>query len=178
MPTASIKFTSDHLVAALQRYRQQHRGRHVGLVIKLFALVILAPIALWLLREGYIMTGVLFLALCPFVFVAHHLDYWLARRSFSKSPYRDQDVTIEFTDQSFHSRSPKEDCKLQWSVFTKVVHFRDGFLLFQGPRSCSWIPLASLGNPAQAVELDALLRAKITEHKVVERFMESNRPSR
>jgi len=90
------------------------------------------------------------------------------RRSFKKSPYLDDDVVIEFTDAGFHAHSSKQDTKLQWSAFTKVAHFSDGFLLFQGPKFFNWIPFSSLESPSQAVELATLLRSKITEHKVVE----------
>ena len=134
MPTASIKFTSDFLIAAFQRYRRQHRGRYIGLAIKLLALALLAPIAVWMFWQGYIVIGIFVAALSVFMFFAHHVDYWLARRSFTKSPYRDEDVLIEFTDAGFHACSPKQDTRLQWSAFTKVVHFGDGFLLFQGPK--------------------------------------------
>ncbi|MBX3734944.1 MAG: YcxB family protein [Verrucomicrobiae bacterium] len=168
MPTASIKFTSDYLIAAFQRYRRQHRGRYVGLAIKLLALALLAPLAFWMFWQEHLVIGGLFAALSVFMFFAHHVDYWLARRSFTKSPYRDEDVLIEFTDAGFHARSPKQDTKLQWSAFTKVAHFRDGFLLFQGPKFFNWIPFSSLGSPSQAAELSAFLRSKISEHKIVE----------
>jgi len=168
MPTASIKFTPDFLVEALQRYRRQHRGRYVGLTIKLIALALLAPLSIWMFWQRQILIGIFFVALSVFMFFAHHVDYWLARRAFRGSPYRDEDVTIELTDAGFHARSPKQDTKLQWSAFTRVAHFRDGFLLFQGPKSCNWIPHSSLGSPSQAAELATLLASKITEHRIVE----------
>lgn len=168
MPTASIKFTPDFLVVALQRYRRQHRGRYVGLAIKLLALTLLAPLAIWMFWQGHVVIGSLFAALSMFMFFAHHVDYWLARRSFWKSPFRNEDVTIEFTGEGFHARSPKQDTKLQWSAFTRVAHFRDGFLLFQGPKFFNWIPMSSLGSPSQAAELETLLRAKVQDHRIVE----------
>jgi hypothetical protein len=174
MTTASIKFTSDFLVEAFQRYRRQHRGRYVGLAIKLLALALLAPIAIWMLWQGNVVIGVFFAALSVFMFFAHHVDYWLARRSFRKSPYRDEDVVIEFSDAGFHARSPKQDTKLQWSAFTRVAYFKDGFLLFQGPKLFNWIPLSSLDGPSQATELGALLRSKILEHKIVEQCAAPN----
>jgi len=168
MPTASIKFTSDFLIAALQRYRRQHRGKYVGLAIKLVALALLAPLAIWMFWHGHVVIALFFAALSIFMFLAHHVDYWFARRSFRKSPYRDEDVTIEFSDAGFHARSPKQDTKLQWSAFTRVSHFRDGFLLFQGPKFCNWIPLSSLSSPSEAAELETLLRSKIQDHRIVE----------
>lgn len=168
MPTASIKFTSDYLIEALQRYRRQHRGRYFDLTIKLLALVILVPLAIWSFWHGYIAFAVFFMALGVLMFIAHHADYWLVRRSFRKSPFRDEDATLEFTEAGLHARSPKRDIKIQWSAFTKVAHFRDGFLLLQGPWHFNWIPLSSLAAPSEADELEAILRAKIHEHRMVE----------
>ena len=168
MPTASVKFTPDFLVEALQRYRRQHRSRYVGLAIKLVALALLAPLAIWMFWQGHVLIGIFFAALGVCMFFAHHVDYWVARRSFRKSPYRDEDVTIQFSEAGVHALSPKQDTNLQWSVFTKVAHFRDGFLLFQGPKSFNWIPLSSLGNASQAAELESLLRSKIPVHNIVD----------
>lgn len=174
MPTASIKFTSDFLIVAFQRYRRQHRGRYVGLAIKSLALVFLAPVAIWMFWREHILMGISFLALSVFMFFAHHVDYWLIRRSFRKSPYCDEDVTIELSDAGFHVRSSKQDSRLQWTAFTKVVYFKDGFLLFQGPKSFIWIPLSSLSYPSQAAELATLLRSKIPTHKTIEPSAEPN----
>jgi len=168
MATASIKFTSEFLIEAFKRYRRQHRGRYVGFAIKLIALVLLSPMAIWMFWQGHVVVGVFFAVFSMFMFFAHHVDYWLARRSFRKSPYRDEDITIELTEAGFHARSPKQDTKLQWSAFTKVAHFKDGVLLFQGPRFFNWIPFSSLSGAAEAAELETLLRSKIQEHRIVE----------
>ena len=168
MPTASIKGTSDFLIEGLQRYRRQHRARYVMLVIRVLAAVLLAPLTILTFWQGPVVIGVFLMALTVVMFFGHHVDYWCARRSFRKSPFRDEDVEIDFSDTGFHARSPKQDVKLQWSVFTRVAHFKDGFLLLQGPNVFNWVPLSSLGDPSQAAELAALLRSKISEHKIVE----------
>ena len=165
MPTATIKFSPEFLVEAMKRCRAQNRARLVILVIKLVSLAILAPIALWLFLQGYHSTGIGFALVSVFMFYAQHLDFWWAKHSFRKSPYLNDVLAIEFSEGGFHARSPKQDVKLQWSVFTKVVHFKDGFLIFQGPGAANWIPISSLGDSAQAIELEMLLREKVREHK-------------
>lgn len=168
MPCASIKCASDYLIAAFQRYRRQHRARHVRLAIKFFAIALLLPVAVWNYLQAKYSDAALGAALSVVVFFAHHVDYWLVRRSLKQSPYRDEDVLIEFNDAGFHARSPKQDTQLQWAAFTMVAHFRDGFLLFQGPRVFNWIPISSLGSASQAAELSALLRSKISDHRIIE----------
>ena len=150
-----------------QRYRRQHRARFSGLAIKFLSFILLMPIAIWMLWRGYVFIGAFLAVLGISMFFAHHLDYWLARRSFKKSPYRDEHLTIELTDQGFHALSEKQDVKLSWSVFTKVVQFNDGFLLFQGPKWFNWIPVSSLSDSSQAAELESLLRSKIREYRVM-----------
>jgi hypothetical protein len=168
MPIANIHFTSDFLVEAFQRYRRQHRGRSVILAIRLLAFPVLALVALALFWQGDIAEGLYFAAFIVFLFFAHHIDSWLIRRTFRKSPYRDDHLTIEFSEAGFHTHSPIQDTKLQWSVFTRVTHFRDGFLLFQGPKAFNWIPVSSLESATQVAELETLLRSRVQEHRIIQ----------
>jgi YcxB-like protein len=169
MPTATIKFTSDFLTVALQRYRTQRLGRYVGLAIRLIiALAVLAPLAIWMFWQGQGLFGIFFGMMGVFMFFTHHVDNWFARRAFAKSPFCNEQVVIEFSDAGMHARSPKQETKLQWPAFTRVAYFKDGFLLFQGPKSFNWISLSSLGSPEQVAELATLLRANIPDHKIVE----------
>jgi hypothetical protein len=168
MPTASIKFTSDFLTAAMKRYRRVHWSRYVIFAIKVVAVTLLVPLAVWMIWKDQLLVGIFLAALSGFMFVAHHVDDWLACRAFRKSPYRDDELTIEFTDGGFHARSSKQDTALQWSAFTRMVEFRDGFLLFQGPTFYNWIPLSSLIDGSQAAELAELLRSKIADQRIVE----------
>lgn len=85
----------------------------------------------------------------------------------AKSPFRNDQLTIQLDEEGFHAFSSKQDVKLSWEVFTRVAHFRDGFLLFQGPKMFNWIPFSSLDH-CDIAELDALLRRKVQEHKIVE----------
>lgn len=165
MVTAEFQFTSDHFVVSLERYRQQHRGRLVGLLVKGLVIAVLAPIVLWMFWRGHLAIGLFLAAFGGFMFVAHHVDFWIARRSLRKSPYCDEVITVEMTEADMHSRSARHEARLQWSAFTKAVHFRDGFLLFQGPKAFNWIPLSALADPSQAVELEALLRSRIAGYR-------------
>ena len=169
MPKARIKFTADFLIEAFRRYRRQHRGRRAGLAVKVLGLLIFVPCAVALLCQGHLFLGIFLAFFSVFMFFAHRVDYWRARRAFRKSPFRDEEVAVELSEAGYHTLSPKHEMTLQWSAFTRVSHFRDGFLLFEGPAVFRWLPLSSLEDPSQAAELEALLRAKIPEHRIVER---------
>jgi len=180
MITAYIKFTPDFLIEAMRRSRKLRRTRYIGIAVKSISLAFLVPLVLWItwrsrivwlgnpVLQGQIVIGlVIFAALSVFMLNAHHVDYWLARRRFRKSPYYDEEIFFEFSEIGVHTRSTKQDGTLHWSAFTKVAHLKDGFLLFQGPNAVNWIPLSSLDNPSEAGELAALLRAKIPQHTIV-----------
>ena len=168
MPTATFKFDSDYLVEARKRYKRQQWSRWLPLPLRLLVVVIFVAAGVWMLRKGDVVFGLFVVSYGAFLALAHHVDYWLARRSFRKSPFRDEVVTIEFAEAGVHSQSSKHDSQVQWSAFTKVAHFRDGVLVFLGPKRFDWIPFSSLSGANDAAELEALLRAKIQEHRIVE----------
>src|SRR5205085_2179243 len=103
------------------------------------------------------------------MFFSHYIDYWLARRAFPTSPYGNENYTIEISEDGFHAKSPKSETKLAWSIFTKASHFKDGILLFQGPRFFNWLPFSALVDSKQKHELEKLLQKQIKIHQVVEK---------
>jgi YcxB-like protein len=177
MAVASFKFTPDYLIEGLRRYRRQHRARWLIRACKVICGLLSALLAGLAFSRGPWPLGMFFVALCVVLFLAPRIDDWVARRSFRKSPYQNDDFVIELTESGVQTRSQKQDAKLQWPAFTRVVHFRDGFLLFQGPRFFNWIPARALAEASQVAELEALLRLRIREHRVVEPVMPPNSSS-
>jgi len=168
MTAASVRFTDDFVVDALRHYRLQHRARRPMIALKVLMTLPLAALAIFGFIHGPFGLGLFFVGLCLLLLFGHHIDLWLARRSLRKWAFRDETVTIDFTDEGFHARSPKQETTLRWSSFTRAVHFRDGFLLFHGPASFHWIPATSLADPSDVSALERLMRDKIAEHKIVE----------
>lgn len=168
MATASIKFSGDFVVEAWRLYRAQHRWRWVVLTARIAPAVLFGSVGVWSWFQGDWLLSLLLLGFCAFVFCTRWIGEWWTRWSFRKSPYCDEDLTIELTEAGFHAWSAKQDARLQWSAFTKVAQFGHGFLLFQGPRLFNWIPVTALGDPSQVHDLEALLRSKISEYRVVD----------
>ena len=138
------------------------------IALKVLMTLPLAALAIFGFLHGPFGLGLFFVGLCFLLLFGHHIDLWLARRSLSKWAFRDETVTINFTDEGFHARSPKQETMLRWSSFTKAVQFRDGFLLFHGPASFHWIPTTSLAAPSDVSALERLLRDKIAEYKILD----------
>ncbi len=167
MPTASIKFTPEFMLEGSQRYWRQNPRRGFHRLLGLTAALFFAAVAVWQFCHGVFFNGVLMTAMSVYFLLFRRVISLLMLRRFRNSPFCDDDLTTELTEAGFHCHSAKQDVKLQWSVFSKVVRFEDGFLLFQGVRAYNWIPFSSLANPAELEELDALLRAKIPDYKMI-----------
>jgi len=163
--SAAIRMTPFFLEEAIKRYRKQHPTHRMMTRIKIVLAVVMLPICVWMASRGYVPIAVLLMAVCVFSFFAHRVDLWRARRALTKSPYRDEVLTVAFSESGFHAKSPKQDSWSDWSLFTKAVHFPDGFLLLRGPKVFNWIPVSAIADSSQVSELENLLRVKIAEHK-------------
>lgn len=168
MPTVSFQFTANHNLEGFKRYRRQSTWRLFALSVKAVGVVFFGFLCFLVMRGGDVVASLIFGALTVLILVAHHLEYALFRRAFKKSPYIDEVVLIEFTEEGVYIRSPKQNAQLQWSAWTKGIQFREGLLLLQGPQLFSWIPFASLQDLSDADELVELVRSKVSEFKIRE----------
>ena len=97
----------------------------------------------------------------------NHIDYLIIKYCNRKSPHVSENVEITLSEKGFHAVSSKSETKAKWSIFTKAVAFRDGFLLFQGPRLFNWLPSDKIteGNIENLIDL---IKANIHKYKVIE----------
>jgi hypothetical protein len=167
MPTASIRYDAEFLGAALKRFRRQHPARIASTLVRSVGGIVFGAAAAFLFWVGQPMEALMALLVCLLAVFAGTLNQWLVRRSMAKSPFNGDQLTINFDADGFHAFSKKQDVRLRWEVFTRVAHFRDGFLLFQGPKLFNWIPFSAIEGSAIS-DLDRLLREHIKEHKIVE----------
>jgi len=168
MTKASVHFTDDFVVDALRHYRLQHRARRPMIILKAVLTLFLTALGVFAFVYGPIVLGLFFVGLCLLLAFGHRIDFWLARRSLRRWAFRDETVAIDFTDEGFHAKSPKQETTLRWSSFTKVAHFREGCLLYHGPVSFHWVLVSSLAVSSDIAGLEELLKTKIAEHTIVE----------
>lgn len=169
MVEVSFTFTPERLTDALKHYHRQ-RQQSLQLIWILVFLCVLIPLfgmnaVAWLIESLMVLSAI-------FLLIAPYIADWSARRSFRKSHFCDEEISQRFDETGLHEVSGKSDSNLAWSIFTKAVHFDDGFLLFSGPRNFRWIPTDAFANPNQIPEFEQLLRANINEHQVVEQVHE------
>ncbi|MBX3729836.1 MAG: YcxB family protein [Candidatus Sumerlaeia bacterium] len=170
MPVARFKFTSEFLLDAFRHHQRQHSAARFMALAHRFSIglcVVMGTVML-LMREWETALFFLVLVLILVSMLLLQIEEWVIRRQFRKSPFRDEDLTIEITEECYRGRSATQDARFQWPLFTRVVHFRDGFLLYQGPSLYYWLPSSVFEGEADIAELEALLRAKIANHRVIE----------
>jgi hypothetical protein len=173
VPAVTFRFTDKLFLEARQRSNRYLVNMRALWALLIVMLVGLVGITLWDLYDGaplmYPWSLVFLGGYLAWLLWFWHWPTWYALRSFRQSPFCNELVRIEFDDRGFHGRGEIGNVDLAWVVFIKVVHFRDGFLLFQGSNVVNWIPVRYLEGPDTVVELEALLREKIENHKIIER---------
>ncbi len=166
MTTASIRYDADFLDAALCRYWRQHPRS--GLLNTLngagMALFGAAGIAAFLNQQPLYGTTLLLLAVL--LGGSRPFSEWRVRRALHHSPCRGGLLDIGFDDEGLHAMANGEPLHLKWQDFSRVVHFPDGFMLFEGSRHFHWIPATALG-PSGVDELRVLVGTYIGRHRVI-----------
>ncbi|RYD54486.1 MAG: YcxB family protein [Verrucomicrobiaceae bacterium] len=166
VPAANIRYNADFLAEAFKRYRRQHPARYFILAVKALGVLVLMPATIFAFSTKDHMHALICLTFLILIFFSGALEKWRLKRAIAKSPFNDDELRVEFSESGFHAFSAKQDVKLAWNVFSRVAHFRDGFLLFQGPKLFNWIPFSAL-EPGGLEELETLLRTNIANHKIV-----------
>ncbi len=98
---------------------------------------------------------------------------WSIKRQLRKSPFKGEEIEVSITDESFDLRSSLAITSLKWGIFTKVVRFEDGVLLFQSPHVFFWMPYSGL-RTGTSQQLEELVRKHVPANKFVEQPMRGN----
>ena len=170
---SKIHFDADYLITALRKHdRQSHNYLRPILQKAFMAIIFLVTLGLCAMLiekqspRDLILVVILASVLACLPLRMRYLE-WVTRRNFAKSPRANQDYLFEIDEDGFRATSHDEDAHLHWPVFTKVVEFADGYLIYQGPQVFNWIPLTSLEDPSQAAALGDLLRKHIDDQRTI-----------
>jgi hypothetical protein len=160
--------TEDFLLESQERYQRQSRGHRAQEVLKIILAVTVLLISAFRTVQGRWSEAVPLAAIGAVIPFISRAERWKMRRAFRKSPFISEEVTSEFSHAHVRFVSPKQDVTQQWSSFTEVVHFKDGFLFLLGPGVFDWWPVSAFQNPSDITELKQLLEAKIPKHRIAE----------
>src|SRR5262249_55903306 len=79
------------------------------------------------------------------------------------------DWIIRLSDDGMSSSGQRGEGRLDWSCFSRVRRFADGFLLFQGPHLFHWFPDSARSQPTPLSEVDDLVRRHVPDYRDVGR---------
>ena len=170
----TFRFDEQFLIDGLKKYRRQHAIRKTWFVSKIILSILFVTLAIISAYHGDYKLIFFFAAVIIIMVYGHEIDYLLIKYRSRKSPHVNQDVEITLSENGFHAVSSKYETKAKWSIFTKAVAFRDGFLLFQGPRLFNWLPLNRISE-GTVEELIDLIKNNINQYNIIEQV---NKPDR
>lgn len=90
---------------------------------------------------------------------------WLTRRNFSKSPFFNDEIDFSVSESGTHVVSRDSEVRLGWSNYTGARRFKDGLLLFQGPRVFNWLPDTAAADASSIAAVQELARAHIRDYR-------------
>lgn len=106
MVKVEFKFTEELFVECCVRHRRCGRAKWIGVILRSLGSVTCAYLAWWCYRDAQIGYLVFFVfAFLFFNFFGHFNDAF-ARFNHRRSPYRDEDVSLDFSEAGVAIKSP------------------------------------------------------------------------
>lgn len=163
----NFKLDDQFLVDGFKKYREQHAIQKTWFVSKIILSFVFLILSLVSLYHGDYKLIFFFAVVVLLMLYGHKIDYLLIKYRSRKSPHINEYVEVTLSENEFHTISSKSETKAKWSIFTKAVAFRDGFLLFQGPRLFNWLPSNKIYE-GTVEELIDLIRNNVKNYNVIE----------
>ena len=159
-------FDEAFVIESVKKYRQQLGSKPWRVGVKVLCFIPMAALfllaAFHAVRVPTLFFGVVLVAL---VF-SPKLDFWLIKKRVRKSPHFHCEMGVHVTRDNYQESSKFSNSTIDWPVFTKVVRFDDGFLLFSGKHNFFWLPDAALVHH-NIDEAQALFQEKIPNYKKI-----------
>lgn len=164
MSIFEITFSESFLIEMFRRYRRSKRPARYAMLLKVFLGICLAGLVVaCVLAKKYFGASVISVFFALRVF-AQRIEEWLIRRRFRKSPYHDERIRIQLSPDGFTANGTKSNIQLSWAVFTGARRLNDGFLLFQGPSDCNWLPISAI-TKGTVEDAEELIRTNVSDYK-------------
>lgn len=163
----NFKFDEQFLIDGFKKYRQQHAIRNTWFVLKIILSILFVVLAITSAYHGDYKLIFFFAAVIIIMLYGHKIDYFVIKYRCRKSPHVNEYVEISLNENGLQAVSSKSETKAKWSIFTKAVVFRDGFLLFQGPGLFTWLPLNKISEGTVG-ELSGLIKDNINNYNIIE----------
>lgn len=160
-----FRYTTEHLLTSMLRYREQTWWRRPFVKYRWPLVALFGICAIGAVSYKFQILTIVTIGVIGALVLGWPIDSWLASNRFKKSPYYNDDLTVELSEEGFNSAGGNNKINLTWDAFTKARRFPDGLLLFQGPYVCNWLPDAKLESPATAEMAAELVRSKVSDYR-------------
>ncbi len=163
---AKYLWTRDELRRAMLHHQRLKLRRGVVLLIKTFAGILLAFVAIvliaWVLLPSTSAPpfwALLLLALFSFYWLSFdRLNAWFWGRHFGKRPDANAQIEWQFSEEEINAQTDLGKATLQWKSFLKVVETSDGFLFYPLKNFFHWLPFSAFESPDCIEKVKAMVR--------------------
>jgi hypothetical protein len=160
-------FDESHLLAAQARYRRQHSLLRYFSWLWYVAMAALLGYLAFLLYRGHFNLWPALIIFLPMAGVGSAATHASIRSKFRKSPFHNQTLDTELSDEGLQARTADSETRHAWKMMTKARSFRDGLLLFHGPHVFRWLPDATLVSGTRE-QVHSLVRSHVTDYVEVD----------
>jgi hypothetical protein len=162
-----FRFSEDHLLTSILRYRQQVWWRRPFYGLKWVLAVLLGVLVAICVANGLPIPAGIFGGFLGILLIGWPIDSWIARRRFRKSPYHNDELTFYLSKDGVHIVGRDHEVRIGWSTYTKARRFKDGLLLFQGPQMFNWLPDTAAVDPTGVAMANDLVHSHIGDYRDV-----------
>jgi hypothetical protein len=162
-----FRFSEDHLLTSLLRFRQQVWWRKPFIGLKwILGLTFAIPLVIFVYKGIPALAGI-FGAIVGALLLGWPIDAWIVRRRFRKSPFHDDEIVFSISERGSHVVGRNSETLVGWANFTKARRFKDGLLLFQGPNVVNWLPDVAASDAGAVKNAQEMARLHIPDYREV-----------
>lgn len=152
---AKYRWTREELISAMRHHHQVKLRREIRLLVKIFAVIMLAFIGMllfvWTVYPANIdppFWGLLFVAsVCVYCLIQDKLNAWYWGRGFAKRPDANTEIEWQFSQNELKIETELGKATLRWKGFLKVVETGEGFLFYSVKNIFNWLPFSGFESP-------------------------------
>jgi hypothetical protein len=188
--SVSFTYTERDFVAAYRAIRMVQKPEYDSAIMRLAVIVLghvflfcgIMIVGMWMsgfegpkgkLPLGVVAFNTAIAAFCAWLLYSKIYGYrrqlrWL----YQNFDLRDEKVCYQFTPVRFIQTHKRAQGSCDWSFVDGATELRDGFVIQASDANTEWIPKHALNPAFEEVDLSNLLRSKVRNFKVVDRFAE------
>lgn len=161
----NLQCNDEFYATAFQRHFSHHVTYRIFSAIRYLGICILSLCAVALAVKSQWSPALSAFAMVLFIILSRPVERWYRTRQLLKSPFWNESVFTEISDEGLSSVFDKGNTSLTWDSFTHVIRFPNGCLLYQGPQIFFWLPDSALAGNSNPSDAENLIRRNIGDYR-------------